>query len=83
DGTPQSRKKCHGSRHQKGEKSSTQKSSVKIVFRRQLACKFPPLAFYNHHYRSTCYLPLMIFDGASGGLIAAVLRPGKRPFGDE
>ena len=42
-----------------------------------------PLAFYNHHYRSTCYLPLMIFDGASGGLIAAVLRPGKRPFGDE
>ena len=42
-----------------------------------------PLAFYNHHYRSTCYLPLMIFDGMSGGLIAAVLRPGKRPFGDE
>ena len=25
----------------------------------------------------------MIFDGVSGGLIAAVLRPGKRPFGDE
>ena len=22
-----------------------------------------PLAFYNHHYGSTCYLPLMIFDG--------------------
>ena len=42
-----------------------------------------PLAFYNHHYGSTCYLPLMIFDGQSGGLIAAVLRPGKRPFGDE
>jgi hypothetical protein len=42
-----------------------------------------PLAFYNHHYRSTCYLPLMIFDGMTGGLIAAVLRPGKRPFGDE
>ena len=42
-----------------------------------------PLAFYNHHYRSTCYLPLMIFDGQSGGLIAAVLRPGRRPFGDE
>ncbi len=42
-----------------------------------------PLAFYNHHYRSTCYLPLMIFDGASGGLIAAVLRPGRRPFGEE
>ena len=42
-----------------------------------------PLAFYNHHYGSTCYLPLMIFDGQSGGLIAAVLRPGKRPFGAE
>ena len=42
-----------------------------------------PLAFYNHHYGSTCYLPLMIFDGMSGGLIAAVLRPGRRPFGDE
>lgn len=42
-----------------------------------------PLAFYNHHYGSTCYLPLMIFDGQSGALVAAVLRPGKRPFGDE
>lgn len=42
-----------------------------------------PLAFYNHHYGSTCYLPLMIFDGQSGGLIAAILRPGKRPFGAE
>lgn len=42
-----------------------------------------PLAFYNHHYRSTCYLPLMIFDGLSGALVAAVLRPGKRPTGAE
>ncbi len=42
-----------------------------------------PLAFYNHHYGSTCYLPLMIFDGQSGALIAAILRPGKRPFGTE
>jgi hypothetical protein len=42
-----------------------------------------PLAFYNHHYGSTCYLPLMIFNGESGDLIAAILRPGKRPFGDE
>lgn len=41
------------------------------------------LAFYNHHYGSKCYLPLMIFDGQSGALIAAVLRPGKRPFGEE
>ena len=42
-----------------------------------------PLAFYNHHYGSTCYLPLMIFDGISGALVAAVLRPGKRPTGAE
>ena len=42
-----------------------------------------PLAFYNHHYGSHCYLPLMIFDGNSGALVAAILRPGKRPFGDE
>ena len=42
-----------------------------------------PLAFYNHHYRGTCYLPLMIFDGQSGALVAAVLRPGKSPTGAE
>jgi len=42
-----------------------------------------PLAFYNHHYRSTCYLPLFIFDGLSGALISAILRPGKRPTGAE
>ena len=42
-----------------------------------------PLAFYNHYYRSTCYLPFMIFDGMSGALVAAVLRPGKRPTGAE
>jgi hypothetical protein len=42
-----------------------------------------PLAFYNHRYGATCYLPPMIFDGYSGALVAAVLRPGKRPFGEE
>ena len=42
-----------------------------------------PLAFYNHHYRSTCYLPLLIFEGLSGALVSAVLRPGKRPTGAE
>ncbi|WP_167240139.1 hypothetical protein, partial [Massilia genomosp. 1] len=51
-----SRKKCHGSRHQKGEKSSTQKSSVKIVFRRQLACKFPAA-------------PLFVAPAATGYLV--------------
>lgn len=42
-----------------------------------------PLAFYNHHYKSTCYLPLMIFEGVSGALVAAVLRSGRRPTGAE
>lgn len=40
-------------------------------------------AFYHHHYRSTCYLPLMIFEGLSGALVAAVLRPGKGATGAE
>lgn len=42
-----------------------------------------PLAFYNHYYGSYCYLPLVIFEGNSGALVAAVLRPGKRPTGAE
>ena len=42
-----------------------------------------PLAFYHSHYRSTCYLPLLIFEGLSGALVCAVLRPGKRPTGAE
>ena len=42
-----------------------------------------PLAFYNHHYRSTCFLPLMIFDGQSLASVAAIIRPGKRPHGAE
>jgi len=39
--------------------------------------------FYNHHYGSHCYLPLFIFEGLSGQLITAALRPGKRPTGAE
>ncbi len=42
-----------------------------------------PLAFYNHYYQSTCHLPLLVFEGLSGALVAAVLRPGKRPTGAE
>lgn len=41
------------------------------------------LAFYNHHYASHCYMPLFLFEGLSGKLITAVLRPGKRPTGRE
>jgi len=39
--------------------------------------------FYNHHYRSYCYLPLFIFEGASHALVTAYLRPGTRPKGAE
>ena len=41
------------------------------------------LSFYNHHYRSYCYLPLFVFEGISGKFITAALRPGKRPKGAE
>ena len=41
------------------------------------------LTFYNHHYQSHCYLPLFIFEGTSHALVAACLRPGKRPPGAE
>jgi len=41
------------------------------------------LAFYNHHYRNHCYLPLFIFEGLSGKFVTAALRSGKRPTGAE
>ena len=41
------------------------------------------LAFYNHYYRSYCYLPLCIFEGTSHALVTACLRPGTRPTGAE
>ena len=40
-------------------------------------------AFYNHYYQSYCYLPLLIFEGLSGALVTACLRPGTRPTGAE
>src|SRR2546427_1442139 len=40
-------------------------------------------AFYNHYYKNYCYLPLLIFEGLSGALVTACLRPGTRPPGAE
>jgi Transposase DDE domain group 1 len=40
-------------------------------------------AFYNHHYKNYCYLPLFIFEGTSHALVTASLRPGTRPTGAE
>jgi Transposase DDE domain group 1 len=39
--------------------------------------------FYTHHYQSYCYLPLWIVEGTSHAVVAAFLRPGKRPPGAE
>jgi hypothetical protein len=39
--------------------------------------------FYNHYYKSYCYLPLFIFEGTSHALVTACLRPGRRPTGVE
>jgi hypothetical protein len=39
--------------------------------------------FYNHYYRSYCYLPLFIFEGTSHALVTAYLRPGTRPTSAE
>src|SRR5262249_15586292 len=40
-------------------------------------------AFYNHPYRSDCYLPLFLCAGTSHALVTACLRPGQRPPGAE
>ena len=40
-------------------------------------------SFFNGHYGHHCYLPLYVFEGLSGRLITAVLRPGKTPTGRE
>ena len=40
-------------------------------------------AFYHHHYGHHCDLPLFLFEGLSGKFITSVLRPGKRPTGQE
>lgn len=41
------------------------------------------LALFNAHYDCTCFQPILIFDSLSGKPILALLRPGKRPSGDE
>jgi hypothetical protein len=38
-------------------------------------------AFYNHHYKNYCYLPLFIFEGTSHAIVTASLRPGTCPTG--
>jgi len=41
------------------------------------------LSLFNAHYNEYCYQPMHFYEGRSGKLITAVLRPGKRPKGRE
>ena len=41
------------------------------------------LSIFNAHDDTYCYRPLHIYEGNSGKLITAILRPGKRPSGAE
>lgn len=41
------------------------------------------LALFNAHYDCTCFQPILIFDGHSGKPVLSLLRPGKRPSGEE
>lgn len=36
------------------------------------------LALFNNYYGDYCYMPLHIYEGLSGKLIAAILKPGRR-----
>jgi len=41
------------------------------------------LALFNAHYDSYCFQPIHIYEATSGKLVAAILRPGKTPSGEE
>jgi hypothetical protein len=41
------------------------------------------LALFNAHYDEYCFQPLHIFEAATGKPVLSLLRPGKRPSGEE
>ncbi len=41
------------------------------------------LSLFNAHYDERCFLPIHIYDGASGKPVAMILRTGKTPSGKE
>jgi DDE family transposase len=41
------------------------------------------LAQWNAHYDERCFLPIHIYDAATGAPVAVILRPGKTPSGKE
>ena len=41
------------------------------------------LALFNAHYDSHCFQPIHIFEATSGKPVLSLIRPGKRPSGEE
>jgi hypothetical protein len=41
------------------------------------------LSLFNGHYDERCFLPIHIYDAATGRPVAMILRPGKTPTGKE
>ena len=41
------------------------------------------MTLFNAHDNTYCYRPVLVYEGTSGKLISAILRPGKRPSGVE
>ena len=41
------------------------------------------LSLFNAHYDERCFLPIHIYDAASGKPVAMILREGKTPSGEE
>ena len=41
------------------------------------------LSLFNAHYDERCFLPIHVYDSATGRPVAVVLRPGKTPSGRE
>jgi hypothetical protein len=41
------------------------------------------LSLFNAHYDERCFLPIHIYDTATGRPVAVILRPGKTPSGKE
>jgi hypothetical protein len=43
----------------------------------------PELSLYNSYYGERCFLPIPVYDTATGRPVAVLLRPGKTPSGAE
>ena len=41
------------------------------------------LAQWNAHYDERCFLPIHVYDAATGAPVVVILRPGKTPSGEE